>query len=148
MSCLNVDCQSYFSIEGCQNEKTIKSETPTTCNEIACPDCEYKMCLDCMGLSHGTGPCKNMDKYAEINKKVIEDLGAKPCPTCGAQIQKAGGCNHMICKSMIASLSFEYDLTLTCRPALWRELLLRLSGHLWPRHETWQGLRRRHAYRG
>jgi hypothetical protein len=94
IACLNVDCGRYFSKESCNPRR------PGHKKEIQCPYCEYAMCLTCSRPWHGNNSC-NKEKAAENKKSeaAIVQMGAKPCPKCGANIEKNGGCDHMTCKS-------------------------------------------------
>ncbi|KAF1850949.1 uncharacterized protein K460DRAFT_302543 [Cucurbitaria berberidis CBS 394.84] len=94
IACLSRKCGMYFSIEGCKSDKRGKQK-------IACPYCEYEICSKCNRpwKSHGTDGCnKAKEKEDRASEKMVKALGAKPCPQCGLNIQKNGGCDHMTCQ--------------------------------------------------
>ena len=107
MCCLQSSCGRYFSIEDCKDEikksgKSTKSNKATKSDisqKISCPYCEFDMCLNCVRPYH-EGTCSELAAEEEkMTLKKIKDMGAKPCPRCGVNIEKNGGCNHMKCKS-------------------------------------------------
>ncbi|KAF2438869.1 hypothetical protein P171DRAFT_436762 [Karstenula rhodostoma CBS 690.94] len=98
--CLNPNCGRYFSVEDCQaksSESRSKNKADRS-HPITCPYCEEDMCLDCMRPWHRSTSCDKA-KIAEEEQslQVIKNI-SKPCPKCGANIQKNGGCNHMKCR--------------------------------------------------
>ncbi|KAH7087765.1 hypothetical protein FB567DRAFT_621821 [Paraphoma chrysanthemicola] len=93
IACLSTTCGLYFSIEACQaNTKR------STKQKISCCYCEYEMCLTCVRPWHGRSGC-SMAKQMENEESLaqVKLLGAKPCPNCGVNIEKHGGCDHMTC---------------------------------------------------
>jgi len=106
IACLSAKCGRYFSIEDCKNTKHSKQR-------VACPYCEHEICLKCNRpwSSHGKGGCDQAKKAEDdLSKRAVKTMGAKPCPKCGMNIQKHGGCDHMTCKSRIRSnISRESD---------------------------------------
>jgi DNA-directed RNA polymerase subunit RPC12/RpoP len=92
IACLNAKCGHHFSIEDC-NKKTSRKK------KIACPYCEYELCIDCNRPWHPRSGCdKNKTAENEMSEDAIKSLGAKPCPNCGVKIDKISGCDHMTCK--------------------------------------------------
>ncbi|KAI4691291.1 uncharacterized protein J4E84_003582 [Alternaria hordeiaustralica] len=92
--CLSAKCGRYFSIEDCKNTKSSKQR-------VACPYCEHEICLKCNRpwTSHGKGGCDQAKKAEDdLSKRAVKTMGAKPCPKCGMNIQKHGGCDHMTCE--------------------------------------------------
>lgn len=65
--------------------------------------CRSWFCFDCNENSHDPVPCSGMLKEWTLVK--ADDIEAqrwilqntKPCPGCGANIEKRGGCMHMTC---------------------------------------------------
>jgi hypothetical protein len=104
ITCLSIDCGLHFSIDDCKLNEDGKQT-------IACPYCEYESCLECNRSweSHGKGGC---DKAKQAEDKegeaTIRRIGAKPCPKCGLNIQEAGGCDHITCKSQGISTGVAY----------------------------------------
>jgi len=99
IACLSSECGQYFSIEDCAGKKP-RGKGKTTANKnIACPYCNFELCLTCNRPWHD-GPC-SAAKQAEDEKSVAEmrAMGAKPCPKCGINIDKDGGCDHMTCNT-------------------------------------------------
>ncbi|KAK7182255.1 IBR domain-containing protein [Paraphaeosphaeria sporulosa] len=98
VACLYAKCGQYFSIDDCDNKSSIVKSKRGRGRTVTCPYCEEDMCLDCMRPSHGTNSCDEA-KLAEENQSLELIKGiSKPCPKCGANIQKNGGCNHMKCR--------------------------------------------------
>jgi hypothetical protein len=93
MACLSPACGQYFSKESCGLKRANSK------HEIQCPYCEYFMCLTCVRPWHPKTSC-NKESIADNKKSeaAIKSLGAKPCPECGINIEKNGGCNHINCK--------------------------------------------------
>ncbi|CAO2649529.1 Nn.00g069140.m01.CDS01 [Neocucurbitaria sp. VM-36] len=94
IACLSEECGKYFSIEACKNGKRSKQK-------IACPYCEYGICLKCNRpwKTHGSGGCdKAKQKEDKQSEEAVKSMGAKPCPSCGVNIEKFGGCDHMTCE--------------------------------------------------
>jgi hypothetical protein len=99
IACLSAECGLYFSIEDCNKTKRSKQW-------IACPYCDDEICLECNRprASHGKGGCDQAKKAEdEMSMTTVKTMGAKPCPNCGMNIQKHGGCDHMTCKSQTSS---------------------------------------------
>ncbi|KZM19425.1 uncharacterized protein EKO05_0003094 [Ascochyta rabiei] len=114
IACLNPKCGVYFSIENCGSKRQISSTKPKPksksksnakqkqkqedTDKTACPHCDHAACLSCNRPWH-SGSCdsakKREDKQSE---NAIKKLGAKPCPKCGVNIEKQGGCDHMNCR--------------------------------------------------
>jgi hypothetical protein len=95
MTCLSSKCGLYFSIEDCKSAKR-------SGQMIACPYCDYEICFECNRpwTSHKEGGCDQAKKAEdELSEEAVKSMGAKPCPNCGINIEKRGGCDHMRCKS-------------------------------------------------
>ncbi|KAL1793555.1 hypothetical protein ACET3X_008537 [Alternaria dauci] len=93
VACLSPDCGLYFSADDCKNKKS-------GMQLVACPYCDYEICLECNrpGKSHGKGSCDQAKKEEEeLCMSVVKEMGAKPCPSCGLNLQKKGGCDHVKC---------------------------------------------------
>lgn len=91
IACLNPVCSCHFSVEGWKEECKDKKK-------IACPYCDSKLCGSCNRLWHGGKDCdKAKDAEDEASEELIKAIGAKPCPSCGVNIEKIGGCDHMAC---------------------------------------------------
>lgn len=92
LTCLNTECARYFSKEACKTKRVQK-------HEVHCPYCDHAMCLTCTRPWHPDNSC-NKEKNDENVKSeaAIRSMGAKPCPKCGVNFEKNGGCDHMICK--------------------------------------------------
>ncbi|KAF2271172.1 hypothetical protein CC78DRAFT_589037 [Lojkania enalia] len=92
IACLNSECGHHFSIEGCGKEH------PRSRKNIACPYCDFELCIECHRPWHGkTGCARNKTEEDKMSEVAVKLMGAKPCPKCGAYIQKEGGCNHITC---------------------------------------------------
>ncbi|CAN9210505.1 unnamed protein product [Alternaria alternata] len=93
VSCLSTACGLHFSTQDCENNKHGKQL-------VACPYCDYEICLKCNRpwKSHGKGSCDQAKKAEEeLCVNAVRKMGAKPCPNCGMNIQKNGGCDHVTC---------------------------------------------------
>ncbi|KAL1645323.1 hypothetical protein SLS61_008393 [Didymella pomorum] len=107
VACLNPKCGRYFSAEGCgskhkapssRTKSKTKEKKETGIDKAACPYCEHELCLSCSRPWH-SGTCDNAkQREDEKSEKAIKKLGAKPCPKCGVNIEKRGGCDHMNCQ--------------------------------------------------
>ncbi|KAF2024883.1 hypothetical protein EK21DRAFT_22220, partial [Setomelanomma holmii] len=95
IACLSLKCGHYFSIEECQ--ATTKRSTKSKAKQnIACCYCDYEICLTCVRPWHSNTSCdKVKEKENEQSLAQIKKMGAKPCPKCGVNIEKNGGCDHM-----------------------------------------------------
>jgi hypothetical protein len=95
IACLSPKCGKYFSIEDCSKTSSKRSSTK---QKIDCPYCGYSLCLQCNRPWHPkTGCSKAAEKEDLESVAQIKTMGAKPCPKCGINIEKAGGCDHMTC---------------------------------------------------
>jgi hypothetical protein len=65
------------------------------CGVLCCVKCHIKLTEKTM-LTHDCGKTK---ADAKMDKKTLAVLqkNAKPCPNCGAWVQKTGGCDTMMC---------------------------------------------------
>jgi hypothetical protein len=94
ISCLSFDCGLYFSTEACD-----KSTDPKASQAIACPYCDSQLCLKCNRPWHANKDCSKAKEAEDAaSLREIKAMGAKPCPNCGVNIEKEGGCDHMSCK--------------------------------------------------
>lgn len=99
VACLNPGCGVYFSAEDCGTKSKVKSENEADLDKAACPYCAHELCLSCNRLWHA-GSCNSAkQREDQQSEATIKQLGAKPCPQCGVNIEKRGGCDHMNCKS-------------------------------------------------
>ncbi|KAL6704574.1 hypothetical protein ACN47E_008084 [Coniothyrium glycines] len=93
ITCLSSSCGLPFSTEDCRGSQRGKFK-------IACPYCDYAICMTCNRPweSHGTGSCaRAKEKEDRETAEALEKMGAKSCPNCGVMIEKAFGCDHMLC---------------------------------------------------
>ncbi|KAF1933454.1 uncharacterized protein M421DRAFT_197634 [Didymella exigua CBS 183.55] len=105
IACLNPACGIYFSAEDCGSKHKFSSKSKskskqkeTDIDKAACPYCEHEICLSCNRPWH-SGSCNSVKRREDQqSERTIKRLGAKPCPKCGVNIQKNGGCDHMKCK--------------------------------------------------
>ncbi|KAJ4379148.1 hypothetical protein N0V86_005191 [Didymella sp. IMI 355093] len=106
VACLNPKCGIYFSAEDCgtkhkassNGSKSKQEEKETDIVKTACPYCDYEFCLSCNRPWH-SGSCSSVKRREDRqSEKTIKRLGAKPCPKCGVNIEKQGGCDHMNCR--------------------------------------------------
>ena len=77
---------------------------PVTDNEavlLRCPACAARICAACHVEYHEGLTCAEFKDGAsgghEAFQKWREENGVKACPSCSADLQKSGGCNHMTC---------------------------------------------------
>ncbi|KAF3038119.1 hypothetical protein E8E12_005248 [Didymella heteroderae] len=106
VACLNPKCGIYFSAEACGSKhkasssktKSKQKEKKVDVDKAACPYCEHELCLSCIRPWH-SGSCDSAKRREDRqSEKAIKKLGAKPCPKCGVNIEKQGGCDHMNCQ--------------------------------------------------
>ncbi|XP_029656806.2 E3 ubiquitin-protein ligase parkin, partial [Octopus sinensis] len=81
-------------------------EADLNVTDITCLSCKHKFCRQCSHESHD-GPCgreavEGSDLYpdnqlAQQSAMLIHKI-SKKCPKCEINVEKSGGCNHMICK--------------------------------------------------
>ncbi|CAL8102317.1 unnamed protein product [Orchesella dallaii] len=70
--------------------------------EVAC-DCGESYCFSCNHVWHFPLNCKLLELWRKKLSDESENsswimANTKPCPKCGSNIQKNGGCNHMTCR--------------------------------------------------
>lgn len=63
---------------------------------VVCPMCKREFCLNCSLEPHPGTSCEAMLDAAYGKWKKTMGGAVKPCPTCGSQIEKNGGCNHVL----------------------------------------------------
>jgi hypothetical protein len=117
IACLSSKCGKYFSIQDCsrkdndgktstENSKAkigskstgSGSNHSTKPQQIACPYCDSTLCLTCNRPWHAGKLCSAAAALEDESSVArIKALGAKPCPKCGINIEKQGGCDHMTC---------------------------------------------------
>tara|TARA_R110002003_G_scaffold159_4_gene13752 strand:- start:3637 stop:4524 length:888 start_codon:yes stop_codon:yes gene_type:complete len=94
IACLSPTCGLYFSIEACTS-----STNRSVKQKISCCYCEYEMCLSCVRPWHGSRGCSKAKEKENLESLAqIKAMGAKSCPSCGVNIEKRGGCDHMSVK--------------------------------------------------
>ena len=84
--CPTPDCQ-HIHVNNAQQFRTVR-----------CPDCRQEYCSNCT-RAHTVGiRCQEAPRTwrEELNERWREG-NTKPCPECGVDIQKNGGCNAMTC---------------------------------------------------
>ena len=68
---------------------------------LQCSACLNRICGACHVEFHEGLPCAeyrdNLQGGLEAFHRWREENGIKPCPNCRADLEKAGGCNHMTC---------------------------------------------------
>ncbi|KAH7409323.1 hypothetical protein BKA64DRAFT_705105 [Cadophora sp. MPI-SDFR-AT-0126] len=93
---------------------------------MTCNECGFKTCFTHKMPWHPEQTCseydierkERMEQEAASEKFIVEKLAAKTCanPTCGARIQKKGGCDHMSCNR------FGYEFCYVCL-ASWERIM-------------------------
>ncbi|KAF2999280.1 hypothetical protein E8E13_003947 [Curvularia kusanoi] len=104
IACLNPECGLYYSVEGCNKRFKInvgkgksKFKMDDKSDKLVCPHCDHELCMSCNRPWH-SGSCDSAKKREDKQSvQAIKDIGAKPCPKCGVNIDKQGGCDHMTC---------------------------------------------------
>jgi IBR domain, a half RING-finger domain/Zinc finger, C3HC4 type (RING finger) len=71
---------------------------------VHCPSCFGTCCVSCHGEDHEGFSCEEwkLHRDPEVQERLLmdwvkENANVNKCPSCGALIEKNGGCNHMIC---------------------------------------------------
>lgn len=85
----------------------------TEADTCVCHDCGHKACVPCDRPDHSPETCA--DYQARVKGRTDEDDKSrallmkisKPCPSCTKPIQKAGGCNSMLCSACHANFCWE-----------------------------------------
>lgn len=87
-----------------------------------CTRCNSEFCFQCRSSPHSPANCSSVKKWNEVvgDSRFWIKNNTKPCPSCGAPIEKNDGCNHMQCSQC------DHDFCWIC--------LSRLDTHL-ERHE-------------
>ena len=66
---------------------------------IRCPECLVQICAHCKVAEHEGIRCHDYEEQLSghwlANARWKEEHGIKPCPKCGADLEKSGGCNHI-----------------------------------------------------
>jgi hypothetical protein len=68
---------------------------------LQCSSCMNRVCGTCHVEFHEGLTCAehrdNLEGGHDAFRQWREENGVKPCPKCGADLEKAGGCNHITC---------------------------------------------------
>jgi ariadne-1 len=66
---------------------------------LRCTRCNSEFCFQCRNQPHSPANCSSVNKWNEVlgDSRFWIKKNTKPCPTCGAPIEKNDGCNHMQC---------------------------------------------------
>ena len=90
---------------------TLYRAAPTP-ERVRCPACLVCICTHCMVADHDGLSCA---EYAdEVAGRAVaytrwkEQHGIKPCPKCGADLEKDGGCNHIVVSWSISAYTYLY----------------------------------------
>lgn len=118
IACLSPQCGLYFSAEGCgskSQQSDSKTETrskgkqkQSEVSKAICPYCNAALCLSCNRNWHPSTCNRAMKLEDAQSLQTIEKLGAEPCPKCGLNIEKNGGCDHMNCTPPLSLLLYIY----------------------------------------
>lgn len=83
---------------------------------MKCPKCGERFCLQCKVKWHKWKSC---EEYRRLNRNIAADQAfiqsqlqkglLRPCPRCGTNVEKNGGCDHMLCKKCGHSYSWSYS---------------------------------------
>ncbi|GFR79050.1 E3 ubiquitin-protein ligase arih1 [Elysia marginata] len=93
-------CEAIFSIDP---KKLKKSKGKLRHGlQVCCPHCQFVWCFLCQAPYHSGLTCKEYCKSdGEVRKWAKEwtygQFNAQKCPKCKIFIQKAHGCDHMVC---------------------------------------------------
>ncbi|TBU30635.1 hypothetical protein BD311DRAFT_690392 [Dichomitus squalens] len=86
--CPTADCQTIY-----------RSSADDTV--LRCPSCLARICASCHVEFHEGLTCvefkDNVSGGNEAFRRWREENGIKSCPSCKADLEKSGGCNHMTC---------------------------------------------------
>ncbi|KAI2804788.1 hypothetical protein RDWZM_008083 [Blomia tropicalis] len=91
-SCIGTNCSVMIKSKECKAKRVI------------CKNCNSSYCFKCGYEYHAPTDCKTiklwLTKCADDSETAnYISVHTKDCPTCGACIEKNGGCNHMKCYS-------------------------------------------------
>ena len=78
---------------------------------MSCQECHRKTCITCDTEMHFGVSCQDKAGEREAAQQAREldtanylKKRAKKCPGCSAPTEKTGGCDHVICESIVLSL--------------------------------------------
>ena len=76
---------------------------------IRCPVCLVQICAHCKVAEHEGIRCHEYEEQVSghwlANARWKEEHGIKPCPKCGADLEKSGGCNHITVSLLLTLVS-------------------------------------------
>jgi len=83
--CPTPDCQQVYRIGA--------ADSPP----IQCPSCLLRICSHCHVECHDGFQCRDRDGGETLFEEWMAGNGVKKCPGCKVPIEKAAGCNHVVC---------------------------------------------------
>ncbi|KAI0062805.1 hypothetical protein BV25DRAFT_1915927 [Artomyces pyxidatus] len=125
------DVSVHIQCRRCQRSAYVDKQDLSEMKLVNCPfgDCSYVWCQACQQeIIPGRPPhrCDGTDKLDRLMAK----KGWKYCPTCNTPIQKAAGCDHIICSSPGCNTHFCYRCgEIIIRTVLRQEVFPALSLH-------------------
>lgn len=88
---------------GCELVVELIEENHANNEAVKCRE-GHSFCFRCKGEAHEPAPChyrnfiSRFEKDGDVSDKVAKSM-SRPCPSCGVNISKISGCNHITCFS-------------------------------------------------
>ena len=106
------DTYSYCPTPNCAT--VYRTSSSSNGNVISCADCLLSICTSCAVEAHDGLTCfeyklsKHSDEKADLAfERWKKRNGVHACPTCGTDIQKVDGCDHITCQSCKAHICWK-----------------------------------------
>lgn len=95
----------FFScpIRDCQGTFVINKEALNETSFLECSFCNKKVCLHCKEEFHTNFTCAQRQEWLKLNNEETKrtnewkEKNVKACPNCKIEIEKAFGCDHLVC---------------------------------------------------
>lgn len=99
--CPYADCKCIVHLLDASN---LEEYTRLHCSKFVTCKSNHSFCFGCGFEMHAPADCNVANAWVKKAKKESENLNwvlahTKECPKCSVNIEKNGGCNHMVCSS-------------------------------------------------
>jgi len=104
----------WCPIKTCSSAIVCEPEQIKNSSCVLCPECGHQFCFQCNEIYEVKSKCckkkkkKKATREEKTFKQYLKDQKnlVKRCPKCGINIEKHGGCNHMICTNCHCNFSW------------------------------------------